>query len=85
MHAGRTAVAATWVAAAAGVVVILVLVPGVGALRWLALATGLAVAVGMGGQLAVAERSGFVLRLAAASAGSFLLVALGAVAALLGA
>ncbi|MFD1721383.1 hypothetical protein [Amnibacterium endophyticum] len=85
MHLGRVAVATTWVAAAAGVVVVLAAVPGLDAFRWLALTAGLAVAVGIAGQLAVADRSGFVLRLAAASVGAFVLVAIGALLAAAGA
>lgn len=85
MDVGRVAVAGTWAAAVVGVVVVLALVPGSEALLWLALTAGLAVAVGMAGQLVGADRSGFVARLAAASAGSFVVVAVGALLAVLGA
>jgi hypothetical protein len=81
--ASRVAVVAVWVLTLLGVVAILVLAPGVAALAWLALALPLAVVVGIVGQLAVAEQHGFVLRLSAAATGSFVLVLLGGVVALL--
>ena len=82
MLARRAAVVAVWAATLAGVAVIVALVPGAGALTWLALALGLAVVAGMVAQLVVGEQHGFVLRLAASTSGSFLLVCAGAVVAL---
>jgi hypothetical protein len=79
----RAAVVAVWAVTLVGVVVIDVAVPGIDALAWLALALPLAVVLGIVGQLAVAEQRGFVIRLAAAAGGSFVLVLLGAGVALL--
>lgn len=70
---------AVWVLTVIGVTVIDVRVPGVEALAWLALALPLAVVVGIVAQLAVADQRGFVMRLAAAATGSFILVLVGAV------
>jgi hypothetical protein len=78
----RLAVVAVWVLTLVGVVVIDVAVPDAQTLSWLALALPLAVVAGMIAQLAVAEQRGFVLRLAATAAGAFVLVLLGALAAL---
>lgn len=85
MVAGRAAVGAVWALVAVGVVLIVVLLPGDRSLSWLALALGLGVVAGMAAQLLVGEQRGFVVRLAAASAGSAVLVGLGALAALAGA
>jgi hypothetical protein len=77
----RVAVVAVWVLTLIGVVVIDVFVPDRHALSWLALALPLAVVAGIVAQLAVAEQRGFVVRLAATASGSFVLVLLGALAA----
>jgi hypothetical protein len=80
--AARLAVVAVWVLTLIGVVVVDVAAPEAQALSWLALALPLAVVAGMVAQLAVAEQRGFVLRLSATAAGSFVLVVLGALVAL---
>lgn len=82
MPPARLAVVAVWVATLVGVVLIDVAVPDAQALSWLALALPLAIVAGMVAQLAVAEQRGFVVRLAATASGSFVLVLLGALAAL---
>jgi hypothetical protein len=78
----RVAVAAVWVLTLIGVVLIDAFAPATRALSWLALALPLAIVAGIVGQLAVAEQRGFVMRLAAAATGSFVLVLLGAVVAI---
>jgi hypothetical protein len=82
--AARVAVVAVWLLTLIGVVLIDVFVPDPHALSWLALALPLAVVAGIVAQLAVAEQRGFVVRLAATTAGSLVLVLLGALAAALG-
>jgi hypothetical protein len=79
----RAAVVAVWVLTLVGVGVIDVVVPDPHALSWLALALPLAVVAGIIAQLAVAEQRGFVVRLAATAAGSFVLVLLAALVAVL--
>ncbi len=83
MPARRLAVAAVWLLTAAGAVLADVLVPGTDAYAWLATTLVLAVVAGMIVQLLFAEQHGFVVRLAATSAGSFLVVSIGAIGALL--
>ena len=80
MSAARVAVVAVWVATLIGVVLIDVFAPAARALSWLALELPLAIVAGIVGQLAVAEQRGFVVRLAAAATGSFVLVAIVAIA-----
>lgn len=82
MSSARIAVVAVWALTLVGVVLIDVAVPDADALSWLALALPLAIVAGIVGQLAAAEQRGFVVRLAATASGSFVLVVLGAVAAL---
>jgi hypothetical protein len=82
VSAARVAVAAVWVLTLIGVVLIDVFAPAAQALSWLALALPLAIVAGIVGQLAVAEQRGFVVRLAAAATGSFVLVLLGAIVAI---
>jgi len=78
----RLAVVAVWLLTLVGVVLIDLFVPEAQVLSWLALALPLAIVAGMVAQLAVAEQRGFVLRLAATASGSFVLVLLGALAAI---
>lgn len=78
----RAAVLAVWAATVVGVVLIVALVRGPDVLAWLALALALAVVAAFVAQLAVGEQRDFVAHLAAATTGSFVLVLLGAVAAL---
>ena len=82
MPAARVAIVAVWALTLVGVVLIDVFVPDPHALSWLALALPLAIVAGMVAQLAVAEQQGFVRRLAATTTGSFVLVLLAALVAL---
>ena len=82
MPPARLAVVAVWLLTLVGVVLIDLFVPEAQVLSWLALALPLAIVAGMVAQLAVAEQRGFVLRLAATASGSFVLVLLGALAAI---
>lgn len=82
MLAERAAVAAVWVATAIGVIAVVALDPGPAASIRLALALALSVVVGIVAQLAVGQQRGFVVRLAASTAGSFLIVCAGALVAL---
>jgi hypothetical protein len=81
--AARVAVVAVWALTLVGVVLIDVAAPDAHALTWLALALPLAVVAGIIAQLAVAEQRGFVVRLAATASGSFVLVLIGALVALI--
>lgn len=83
MPVRRIAVVVVWLLTAIGVVLVDVLVPGADAYAWLALALALSVIAGIVAQLRVAEQHGFVVRLAATAVGSFVLVSIGAFAALL--
>ena len=82
MSSARVAVVAVWVLTLIGVVLIDVFASPARSLSWLALALPLAIVAGIVGQLAVAEQRGFVVRLAAAATGSFVLVLLGAILAI---
>ena len=82
MPLARLAVVAVWALTLVGVVLIDVLTPSAQTLSWLALALPLAIVAGIVAQLAAAEQRGFFVRLAATVSGSFVLVLLGALAAL---
>lgn len=82
MDAGRIAVAAVWAATLAAVVAVLVVLRGPDVPAFLTLTLVLAVVAALVGQLAVGEQRGFVVRTAASTAGSLVLVLLGLGAAL---